>query len=202
MTTGTPSPQQLNTPLRYRRRVGALTAGQLSILRQAFSTSMSVSDDTGYEYWAGIHGLPLPISCGNAHGTPYFLPWHRAYLYLFERSLRDRVADASLAWWDWRTSVSAVNPKIRRRSRRRESAGSRTRSRTPPVDPLALQQGTVRRLTMPPRPRARRTRRAPRRCRHTDEVAAVLPRPSSSTSRPSSRSCTTGCTAGSAGTWA
>ena len=90
MATGTPNPQQLTSPVRFRRRVGALTPGQLSTLRHAFATSMTVSDDTGYAYWAGIHGLPLPISCGNAHGTPYFLPWHRAYLYLFERSLRDQ----------------------------------------------------------------------------------------------------------------
>lgn len=34
----------------------------------------------------------------NAHETPYFFPWHRAYLYFFERALRDRVARASLPW--------------------------------------------------------------------------------------------------------
>jgi tyrosinase len=47
--------------------------------------------------------LPLPIGCDNVHGTPYFLPWHRAYLYFFERALRYRVERAMLAWWDWRT---------------------------------------------------------------------------------------------------
>ncbi|MEJ7792395.1 MAG: tyrosinase family protein [Gaiellaceae bacterium] len=63
---------------------------------------MALNDERGYQYHAGIHGLPLPIGCDNAHGTAYFLPWHRAYLYFFERSLRDRVADAMLTWWDWR----------------------------------------------------------------------------------------------------
>ena len=66
----------------------------------------AIEDDRGYGYHAGIHGLPLPISCENAHGSPYFLPWHRAYLYFFERALRDRLPDAGLVWWDWSTSPS------------------------------------------------------------------------------------------------
>jgi tyrosinase len=35
---------------------------------------MSLNDERGYQHYAGIHGLPLPIGCDNAHGTPYFLP--------------------------------------------------------------------------------------------------------------------------------
>lgn len=64
---------------------------------------MDISDDRGYNHWAGVYGLPLPIGCRNAHGTAFFLPWHRAYLYRFERAPRDQVPDAMLAWWDWRT---------------------------------------------------------------------------------------------------
>ena len=149
MSVRTPSPQQVTAPIRFRRRVGALTPGQLVTLRQAFATSMGVSDDTGYGYWAGIHGLPLPISCGNAHGTPYFLPWHRAYLYLFERSLRDRVADASLTWWDWRTSALGLNPKIPTAFATARVGGSPNPLAHAPVSPLALQQGSAAGLTMP-----------------------------------------------------
>ena len=149
MAPGTPSPQSLNAPIRFRRRVGALTTGQLATLRQAFATSMTVSDDTGYEYWAGIHGLPLPISCGNAHGTPYFLPWHRAYLYLFERSLRDRVADASLTWWDWRTSVAGLDPKIPPAFATARVRGTPNPLAHAAVSPLALEQGSAAGLTMP-----------------------------------------------------
>ncbi|MBV9870351.1 MAG: tyrosinase family protein, partial [Frankiaceae bacterium] len=47
----------------------------------------AINDERGYQYWAGIHGLPLPNSC--QHGTILFLPWHRAYLYLFEQYLLD-----------------------------------------------------------------------------------------------------------------
>ena len=66
---------------------------------------MALDDDRGYQYWAGIHGLPLPMFCDFAHFRPYFLPWHRAYLYFFERALRDRIQDAMLPWWDWRTAT-------------------------------------------------------------------------------------------------
>ena len=103
MATGTPATQALATPIRFRRNVSRLTTGQLTTLRAAFQAVYGLSDDRGYARWAGIHGLPLPIGCRNAHGTPYFLPWHRAYLYFFERALRDREPRAMVAWWDWRT---------------------------------------------------------------------------------------------------
>src|SRR3954465_2900894 len=90
--------------LRFRRSATQLTTSQLADLRNAFSAVYTINDDRGYGYWAGIHGRPLPIGCDNAHRTPYFLPWHRAYLYFFERALRDQVPDAMLSWWDWRRS--------------------------------------------------------------------------------------------------
>jgi tyrosinase len=104
VATGTPTRQALATPLRYRRSATRLTAGQRDLLVDGFRQVQGISDDRGYAYHAGIHGLPLPIGCDNAHGTPYFLPWHRAYLYFFERALRDRVPDAMLTWWDWRVT--------------------------------------------------------------------------------------------------
>lgn len=103
MGTGAPTAQQPSARVRFRRNADRLTAGQLQTLRTAFRSVYELEDDRGYGYFAGIHGLPLPISCENAHGTPYFLPWHRAYLYFFERALRDRTADAGLVWWDWQT---------------------------------------------------------------------------------------------------
>ncbi|HUO73487.1 MAG TPA: tyrosinase family protein [Solirubrobacteraceae bacterium] len=76
-----------------------MTADQLTSLRQAISATQAISDDRGYQHWAGIHGLPLPMYC--QHGTPLFLPWHRAYLYFFELALRDQVPDVVWPWWDW-----------------------------------------------------------------------------------------------------
>lgn len=103
MSTGAPDARHPAATVRFRRDAARLTTGQRQALRDAFSAVYAIPDDRGYEYFAGIHGLPLPIGCENAHGTPYFLPWHRAYLYFFERALRDRVPKASLVWWNWAT---------------------------------------------------------------------------------------------------
>ena len=76
----------------------------LARVREATGWVQSISDDRGYQYWAGIHGLPLPISCTHSTSqrfASFFLPWHRAYLYFYERALRDRVATLAQPWWDW-----------------------------------------------------------------------------------------------------
>jgi tyrosinase len=85
--------------LRHRRSVRRLTAGQLADLRKAITAAQAIGDDRGYQSWAGIHGLPLPISC--KHHVELFLPWHRAYLYFFEKDLQDLVPGVTLPWWDW-----------------------------------------------------------------------------------------------------
>lgn len=85
--------------LRHRRNVRTMTPGQLASFRKAITASQELKDDRGYQAWAGIHGLPLPISC--THNSELFLPWHRAYLYVFEKSLQDRVPGVTLPWWNW-----------------------------------------------------------------------------------------------------
>jgi tyrosinase len=62
---------------------------------------MTIGDDRGWQYWAGIHGLPLPMFC--QHHTALFLPWHRAYLYFAELALKQAGGDpgVSFPWWDW-----------------------------------------------------------------------------------------------------
>jgi tyrosinase len=124
-----------------RRSARRLTAEQLALLRDAFGAAMAISDERGYNYFAGIHGLPRPIGCDNAHGTPYFLPWHRAYLYFFERALRDRVPDAMLTWWDWRTTTLGDNPGIPRAFSQKRPGGRKNPLYSVRVDPLALEQG-------------------------------------------------------------
>lgn len=81
-----------------------MTPGQAANLRQAITATQAISDDRGYQYWAGIHGLPLPMYC--THNSPLFLAWHRAYLYFFELALRDQVPDVVLPWWDWTVDQS------------------------------------------------------------------------------------------------
>lgn len=106
---GTASLQHPAVAVRQRRSVTQLSPPQLNTLRAAFKAVQALSDDRGYQYHAGIHGLPLPKYCKIAHGQALFLPWHRAYLYNFEMALRDQVPDATLAWWDWRV-VREVPP--------------------------------------------------------------------------------------------
>jgi tyrosinase len=93
---------QANHPqvaLRHRRDARRLTTQQLADLRKAFAGAQQIKDDRGYQFWAGIHGLPLPIYC--THNSPLFLAWHRAYLYFFEKALQDVVPGVTLPWWDW-----------------------------------------------------------------------------------------------------
>jgi len=86
---------------RQRRSVSQLLPRQLGDLREGFRKMQALSDDRGYQFHAGIHGLPLPKYCKIAHGQGLFLAWHRAYLYVFEQALRKQVPTAVLAWWDW-----------------------------------------------------------------------------------------------------
>src|SRR5215211_7066060 len=140
MSTGTPRPQATSTPVRFRRNAARLTTGQVGNLRDAFRAVQAIGDDRGYGYHAGIHGLPLPIGCDNAHGTDYFLPWHRAYLYFFERALRDQVPDAMLVWWDWRVGpqrAPRLPPPFVPKTVNRKANPLATAA----VSPLALQQG-------------------------------------------------------------
>lgn len=110
---GTDTPRVPAVPsVNLRQSVATLTAADLASLRAAFVAVMGISDERGYQYFAGIHGLPLPGYCvhhdaagvlGNLHVGPLFLPWHRAYLYFFEQALQDQVAGVTLPWWDWTT---------------------------------------------------------------------------------------------------
>jgi tyrosinase len=152
VATGSPRVQDPVAPVRFRRNADSLTAGQLELLRQAFEAVYAIGDDRGYAHHAGIHGLPLPIGCDNAHHTPFFLPWHRAYLYFFERALRDRVADAMLTWWDWRTGpgrpARVPQPFVRARI-----SGKPNPLHSARVPKLALDQGRRAGMTVPGRTR-------------------------------------------------
>lgn len=100
MATAAPSATRAAVRLRHRRSARRLSKAQLADLRQAVTLAQRIGDDRGYQYWAGIHGLPLPYYC--RHGSELFLPWHRAYLYFFEKALQDQVPGVTLPWWDWR----------------------------------------------------------------------------------------------------
>jgi tyrosinase len=136
MSTGAVSPQQPAVALRHRPNVDAMSPEQLKAFRVAMGGAMGISDERGYNYQAGIHGLPLPISCDIAHGHEIFLPWHRAYLYFFELTLRDVQPGVTLPWWDWTTDRAVprayAEPQVEGKPNPLYSAA---------VDPIALEQG-------------------------------------------------------------
>jgi tyrosinase len=110
-----PATKAAPSALRHRRSARRLTSGQQTDFRRAIGEAQAIGDDRGYQSWAGIHGLPLPISC--THNSELFLPWHRAYLYFFEKALQDRVAGVTLPWWDWTNHTEGIpGPYARRKA--------------------------------------------------------------------------------------
>ena len=132
------APAATPPPLRRRKSVYALAPAQLDALRRAFDAVYRISDNRGYGFHAGMHGEPGHFCRHHepASQIPLFLPWHRAYLYVFERALRDQVRDAALPWWDW-TSPSAHQNGIPRAYTVRRVNGKRNPLAAGPIAPLA-----------------------------------------------------------------
>ncbi|PIL38595.1 tyrosinase family protein [Massilia psychrophila] len=57
----------------------------------------NAASPSSWAYWTNVHVNQCP------HGTPYFLAWHRGYLYYFEQQLRLVSGDKSLCvpYWDY-----------------------------------------------------------------------------------------------------
>jgi tyrosinase len=91
-----------------RKRVGALSGPQLATVRNAYARMQAILDNRGYNYWAGVHGVPQWYCWHHSSRVPrpgpslnLFLPWHRAYIRYFELAMRDQVSNAELPYWDW-----------------------------------------------------------------------------------------------------
>lgn len=83
------------------------------------------SDPTSWRYLAAIHGTDIPRSRWPRgatwnecqHSSWFFLPWHRIYLFYFERVVRQTVvslggpSDWALPYWDYSDSE---RPDVRR----------------------------------------------------------------------------------------
>jgi tyrosinase len=96
-----------NGTIRIRLGAHNLDEPHLAALRRAYAGLMAISDNRGYGFLAGLHGVPgfycwhHQQNARSGRRLQLFLPWHRAYLYNFEMGLRDRVPDVTLPWWDW-----------------------------------------------------------------------------------------------------
>ena len=81
-----------------RKSIYNLSADELATYREAITKVMAISDNRGYNFAAGIHGVPQQLC---VHHQWHWLAWHRAYLYLFEQLLQDQVPGVTIPWWDW-----------------------------------------------------------------------------------------------------
>jgi tyrosinase len=90
--------------IRIRLGVHNLSAAEAAALRDAYRQMMQISDNRGYQFFAGLHGVPNWYCWHHQHNARsaqqlrLFLPWHRAYLYNFEMAMRDRVPGITLPW--------------------------------------------------------------------------------------------------------
>lgn len=89
-----------------RKSIYSLSADELAAYREGVEKLMSISDNRGYNFLAGIHGVPQHLC---VHHEWHWLTWHRAYLYLFEQLLQDQVPGATIPWWDWTSSDAHTN---------------------------------------------------------------------------------------------
>jgi hypothetical protein len=101
--------------LRVRPNILSLSGPQLESLKHGVvaMNALPPTDRRSWAFQAAIHGTddesytnPLFNQC--AHSSPNhvnleFFPWHRAYVYFFERILRWAADDPTLMlpFWDW-----------------------------------------------------------------------------------------------------
>jgi tyrosinase len=96
--TATAPRQRAPARLSLRKNIALMSEGEIADFRRAMKKLMAISDNRGYSYFAGWHGVPFGWC---EHHTVWFLPWHRAYLYRLELALQRQVPGVTLPWWDW-----------------------------------------------------------------------------------------------------
>lgn len=64
---------------------------------QTMRANTNATSRSSWQYWTNVHVNYCP------HGAPYFLAWHRGYLFHFEEQLRIVSGDSSLTlpYWDY-----------------------------------------------------------------------------------------------------
>lgn len=105
-------------PIVERLSISKLSSSQLAELQKAFAAlrALPSTDPRTWILQADLHAL-FCDQCSDdktqIHGTWSFFPWHRAYLYFFERILGSLVNDLNnfrLPFWDWENYRSMPSP--------------------------------------------------------------------------------------------
>jgi len=124
-----PAVRAEDTVIHVRKDISTFTESEYNSLKRGIRvmeerSKVNPEDPTGWLYQANIHGCPYdtgvcqgehdsgPIaSC--QHGSFFFLPWHRAYLYYFERILREASGDENLAlpYWNYEKKDQRTIPE-------------------------------------------------------------------------------------------
>lgn len=86
-----------------RKEIRSINAEELLALRRAMLELQRQDGPGSYIDLAGYHGIPRR-HC--PHGSPLFLPWHRAYIRTFEQALQAIDSTVALPFWDWTSSES------------------------------------------------------------------------------------------------
>ncbi|MGA8574930.1 MAG: tyrosinase family protein [Candidatus Cybelea sp.] len=101
-----------------RKPISGLSASELATLQSAFSAlrNLPESDVRSWKQQADMHALYCD-QCNNdtaqIHFSWTFFPWHRAYLYYFERILGKLAGDLAnfrLPYWDWENDAHLPAP--------------------------------------------------------------------------------------------
>lgn len=95
-----------------RRNVLQLTTTEIGHLVDAFYL---LKKNKQYDEFITDHVTAMAevpgTNLGQAHSSPLFLPWHRAFLYKFEQYARQALGkpDWALPYWDWTSSRAAYD---------------------------------------------------------------------------------------------
>lgn len=98
-----PPPAAAATPKLRRSLHGmALNDPILQTWRDGVRLLKAASGNISWANFAAIHGSDAGFNL-CPHGNWYFLPWHRAYLLMYERAVRKLTSnnDFALPYWDW-----------------------------------------------------------------------------------------------------
>jgi len=102
-------------PLRVRKSIYMLSAAEIAKLNLAFQKlrALPSTDPRRWLAQANVHCWNCSgdnSTVADVHGTWAFMPWHRVYLYVLEKTLGQLVNDPSFAipYWDWNTPDSGT----------------------------------------------------------------------------------------------